>query len=217
MTEVYNANLDPVDWNALGYDDSAWASVKVVAYEYPAERRGLFDCSDATLTALWEKSVRSAYLQLEDTYIMDFARERMTYPLVGEMEQSHLALYAGYGDVAATDLHFRQTTRMQTADGQFRIMLGCCGNPGFPPSGMPQACTNPHTLLNYMPFYGQAVRNRFLYFAKAGFLEEQYPVLLRLARLVFTHISRRGAIRDRAHATGPSIRKEHHAYASTLV
>jgi len=170
-------------------------SISVVSYEYPAEVKGGFECSDETLTKLWKAGVDTVYLQMEDTFVMDGVRERLLYGLFGEMEQSHLAIYAGFGDISITDHHFRQTTRMQLPDGQFPFfMQGGRSSPGFPKPEMPLGAGNSMTLLNYMPFYGQAVRSRYWYFGKDGFLEEHYPALVRLAGWCERHIDENGLL-----------------------
>lgn len=141
-------------------------SVSLVSLEYPVELRGSFACSDPTLTRLWKAAVDTAYLQLEDTYVMDAARERHVYPPCGEMEQSHKAYYAAYGDIAATDYNFQLGTRDQLPNGQLAWVLGM-ERPPFTPY--------------YDAFYAQSVLNRHRYFAKRGFLEEHYPALVRQA------------------------------------
>ena len=76
-------------------------SVSLIAQEYPARLQGSFACSDETLTRLWRATIDTVYLHLEDAYLNDPVRERWPYLLCGELEQSHLAYYAAYGDIAA--------------------------------------------------------------------------------------------------------------------
>jgi len=114
-------------------------AVSLIAQEYPVEERGSFSCSDETLTKLWRAGVETNYLHLEDCYTCDAVRERHAYVMCGEIEQSHWAYYAAYGDIAATDLNFRQTSRMQAAGGQLRAFLVGFSTRGFPVRTLPLA------------------------------------------------------------------------------
>jgi hypothetical protein len=139
-------------------------SVSWISQEYPVRLRGSFACSNITLTRLWQAVINTVYLHLEDTYSLDAVRERQPYLHWGEMEQSHLAYYASYGDIATTELCFQHTKRCQLPSGMLAWWTG------YYTSWAP----------TYMTFYAQAVLNRHRYFAKPGFLQEQYPVLVRL-------------------------------------
>jgi hypothetical protein len=136
----------------------------MISQEYPARLRGSFACSDETLTRLWRASIDTVYLHLEDTYRCDSDRERHLFLLCGELEQSHLAYYAAYGDIAATDLHFQQTARSQLSNGVLPMLIGSTFS----------------RLPFYSLFYAQAVLNRHRYFSKPGFLQEHYPVFVRI-------------------------------------
>ena len=161
-------------------------SVNLISHEYPAEQRGSFACSDDTLTSLWKTVVNTAYLHLEDTFVFDPVRERTVYALMGEAEQQHLAYYAAFGDIAATDYNFRYTIRRQTTCGMIPFFLGWENPAGFPFSfrrlPLTSGTTMSQALNTYCLFYPQAVLNRHRYFGKPGFLEEQYPALLSLTR-----------------------------------
>ena len=139
-------------------------SVSLLAQEYPVQLRGNFACSDETLTRLWRATIDTVYLHLEDTYVCEPVRERWPYLITGELEQSHLAYYAAYGDIAATDLNFTHTTRSQLTNGV--LGWGTGQNYSFIPT--------------FSLFYAQAVLNRHRYFAQPGFLQEHYPALVRV-------------------------------------
>lgn len=159
-------------------------SASMISLEYPVTERGSFACSDDKLTQLWRAAVDTVYLQLEDTFVMEAARERTAYALVGEIEQSHLAYYAAYGDIEATELGFLYTLRSQLSSGL--IPLFTCGYlpTGFPRERvlLPLRSASQAVIPAYSVFYAQSVLNRHRYFAKAGFLEQQYPGLVRLAQ-----------------------------------
>lgn len=158
-------------------------TVCVVSSEYPANQRGRFECSDPVLTSLWKAGVDTVFLQMQDTIEMDPVRERLLYFCCGEMEQIHLAIAAAFGDLPITDLHFRQTDRMQLPDGQLLAhMRGGDSSLGFPLPSLPLAPYNPATITNYSLFYAQAVRNRFIYTGRLEFLDEHYPALARIAQ-----------------------------------
>jgi alpha-L-rhamnosidase len=158
--------------------------IGINAVEYPCARRGAFACSDPVLTTLWEAGVNSAYLHMEDTMTLDVVRERVAYLLCGEIEQVHLAAWAGFGDLAITAQGFRQTTRSQLPDGLLAFFIGSCGlyslgckdDPRDPVSG-----ANPTTIPNYSFFYAGAVWRYHLRSARPGFLAEHYPALVRIA------------------------------------
>lgn len=158
--------------------------IGVTAVEYPCERRGAFACSDPVLTSLWDAGVNAAYLHMEDTMTLDVVRERVPYLLCGEIEQVHLAAWAGFGDLDITLQGFRQTTRSQLPDGLLAFFIGSCGlsslgckeDPRDPVSG-----ANPTTIPNYSFYYAGAVWRYYLRSARPGFLAEHYPALVRIA------------------------------------
>ena len=139
-------------------------SARLLAQGYPAEERGRFECSDETLTRFWRAAVDTVYMAMEDVLLVDSVRERGYYNMGGEMESHHLAMYAAYGDLAITDAHFRDTIRNQEISGNWRIkMIARVGD-----------------IENYSLYYPPAVLRRHQYFGKEGFLEEQYPTIVRL-------------------------------------
>ncbi len=156
-------------------------SIDVISYEYPAEVKGRFECSDSTLTKLWKAGVDTVYMHMEDTIVVDGERERLLYILVGEIEQTHMIIYAGYGDLPITDNHFRQTTRMQLSSGQFPLQMHAISPQGFSDTKLPWGSDNPGNIPNYTPFYAQAVANRYRHTGRMDFLEEHYPALVKLA------------------------------------
>ncbi len=156
-------------------------AVSLIALEYPVEERGSFACSDETLTKLWRAGVDTNYLHLEDCYICDAVRERQAYLMCGEIEQSHWAYYAAYGDIAATDLNFRQTSRMQVAGGQLRAFLVGMPTRGFPGRTLPLASAATGTFApTFSSLFAETVLNRQRWFPKDGFVEEHWPTLVRL-------------------------------------
>ena len=90
----------------------------VRAYRYPAERTGSFACSDPVLNALWQASIDTVDLHMEDGLVCDAARERRFWPGAGAL--GLYAVWAAYGDVALTDWHLRLTARGQLGDGLLR-------------------------------------------------------------------------------------------------
>jgi alpha-L-rhamnosidase len=136
-------------------------AARLIAYEYPVEERGRFECSDPTLTRLWRAAVDTVHLAMEDVLSCDSVRERSYYIMGGELEQHHLAMYVAYGDVAITDTHFTDTPRNLGADGSMPIAMIARAN----------------GIKNYALFYPVAVWRRHLHFAKPGFLEAQYAAV----------------------------------------
>jgi hypothetical protein len=93
-------------------------SISLVAYNYPAERRGSFECSDSILTGLWKAAVDTTYLQMEDTIVCDAFRERCAWG--GDGAHGLYAIWAAFGDMAISDWHFRLLSRGRLADGMLR-------------------------------------------------------------------------------------------------
>ncbi|NLX07672.1 MAG: hypothetical protein GXY33_21245 [Phycisphaerae bacterium] len=156
-------------------------SCHCIAHTYPVKQTGFFECSDPTLTRLWNTAINTNLMHLQDTYIMDPVRERAYYILAGEIEQSHLCYYISCGDLAATETHFRLTARTQLPCGKIPLMLPNCEHRGFPRDPRPFTSATYATIPGYVVFYSQAVVRRQMWFPKPGFLETQYPVLLRAA------------------------------------
>lgn len=158
-------------------------SVKLISWEYPAEQRGSFACSDSVLSRLWQAGVDTAYLHMDDTLIFDVVRERESYAFIGEAEQGHLALAAGYGDLPFAHWHLKQTLRSQVPSGLFPIVLGSYAlrNAGFPIPATPSKVCNCLLTPNHMPFVAIGIRNRYWHFGDDAMLREWYPALIRLA------------------------------------
>ncbi len=158
-------------------------SAKLIAWEYPAEPRGSFACSDAVLSKLWQAGVETAYLHMDDTLIFDVVRERETYAFIGEAQQGHLALAAGYGDLPFAHWHLKQTLRAQVPSGLFPIVLGSYAtrNAGFPKPTTPGKVCNCLLTPNHMASLAHGIRTRYWHFGDRAALKEWYPALIRLA------------------------------------
>jgi hypothetical protein len=139
-------------------------SARLVAQEYPVEEHGRFECSDDTLTRVWRAAVDTVHLAMEDVLCCDAVRERSYYVMGGELEQHHLTMYAAYGDLAITEAHFTDTVRNQGMDGNW-------------PETM---IARVNEIKNYALYYPSAVLRRYRFFRKEGFLEAQYPTIVRL-------------------------------------
>lgn len=156
-------------------------SCGAIAHCYPVTRSGSFECSDPTLTRLWTAAIETNLMHLQDTYIMDPVRERAYYILAGEIEQSHLCYYVSCGDLAATETHFKLTPRTQLSCGKLSLLLPSSEHRGFPADPRPFLSASYATIPAYVVFYSQAVVRRQMWFPKPGFIEMQYPVLVRAA------------------------------------
>jgi alpha-L-rhamnosidase len=152
-----------------------------IAHRYPVNRTGSFACSDKTLTDLWTAAIETNLMHLQDTYIMDPVRERAYYMLAGEIEQSHLCYYVSCGDLAATETHFKLTPRAQLSCGKLSLMLPNSEHRGFSRDWRPFTSASYATIPAYAVFYSQSVVRRQMWFPKPGFIESQYPVLIRIA------------------------------------
>ena len=171
-------------------------SISVVAYNYPAKRRGSFECSDHVLTKLWKASVDTTYLHMEDTLVCDAVRERLSW--IGDGAHGLYGMYAGFGDIAITDWFFRLLKRGALADGMLRIYY-----PGSEPpvGGQPRssarsstAYENPQNIPQFALFYGMFVAEHYQYFGKKKLLEELYPALVGVAEWYERHSDDAGLI-----------------------
>jgi hypothetical protein len=171
-------------------------SISVVAYNYPAKRRGSFECSDPVLTKLWKASVDTTYLHMEDTLVCDAVRERLSW--IGDGAHGLYGMYAGFGDIAITDWFFRLLKRGALADGMLRIYY-----PGSEPpvGGQPRsparsstAYENPQNIPQFALFYGMFVAEHYQYFGKKKLLEELYPALVGVAEWYERHSDDTGLI-----------------------
>ena len=88
-------------------------SISLMAYEYPAERKGHFECSDPTLTKLWKADIDTTYLSMEDALVCDAQRERRVW--AGDGGHGLFGLWAGFGDVAISDWYFKLIARGRMA------------------------------------------------------------------------------------------------------
>ncbi|NLF02340.1 MAG: family 78 glycoside hydrolase catalytic domain, partial [Anaerolineales bacterium] len=156
--------------------------ISLLSYEYPAERRGQFACSDGVLTKLWTAAVDTTYLQMEDTIVCDASRERSSWG--GDGAHGEYAVWAGFGETALCDWHFRLLARGRMADGMLHDRYPCTegslgGGGGLMqanvydnPSNIPQ-----HALVLAVLLSGDYYR----YFGRSTLLEELYPTLVGLA------------------------------------
>jgi hypothetical protein len=157
-------------------------AISLVAYNYPAQSRGSFECSDAVLTGLWKAAVDTTYLQMEDTIVCDAFRERNVWG--GDGAHGLYAIWAAFGDTAISDRHFRLLSRGRLADGMLRQLYpGTDGRLSGgrelykatayeSPRNIPQ-----HTLVIAVMLTGDYYR----YFDRRELLEELYPTLVGLA------------------------------------
>jgi hypothetical protein len=135
-------------------------SVSLNAYQYPAERRGRFECSDPVLTKLWTACVDTAYLQMEDVLAIDAWRERVNWISCDIMD----AVVAGFGDSAVVRRHFRMIGRTDFGDGLLAVFV--------PPCHVRTRVIPQHLLiwLCQVKWYYDCVGDR-------GFLAELYPAV----------------------------------------
>lgn len=185
-------------------------SLSVVALEYPAERRGQFECSDPLLTKLWHACVDTTYLHMEDTLVCDAVRERR--PWTGDGAHGLLGIFAGYGDLALSDWYFRLVARGQLPDGMLRMsypgrehaLAGSTSRPSsdnhlyvpHPNAGivtMPSA-ENPLNIPQFAFIYAIHLGEHHRLFGKTKLIEDLFPVLVRLAEWCERHSDETGLL-----------------------
>ncbi len=168
-------------------------SVSLVSYEYPAERRGQFACSDPVLTSVWKAAVDTTHLQMEDTIVCDAVRERSSWG--GDGAHGEYGVWAGFGDTAICDWHFRLLFRGQMADGMLAQRYPCTqGSLGSRERQTKAAvfdnphCIPQHALVLAVMVTGEYYRN----FGRIELLQDLYPALKRLAAWCERHADETG-------------------------
>jgi hypothetical protein len=156
-------------------------SISLISYEYPAERKGAFECSDPVLTKLWEAGVDTTYLHMEDALVCDAVRERRVW--TGDGAHGLYGIYAAFGDIAITDWFFRLISRGRLADGMLRMFYPGTdlGAVGLLRATSQTAFENPENIPQFALFYGLFVGEHYGYFGKRNLIDDLYPTLAGLA------------------------------------
>ncbi|NLF00287.1 MAG: hypothetical protein GX601_04845, partial [Anaerolineales bacterium] len=156
--------------------------VSLLSYEYPAERRGQFECSNEVLTKLWTAAVDTTYLQMEDTIVCDACRERSSWG--GDGAHGEYAVWAGFGETALCDWHFRLLARGRMADGMLHDRYPCTEGSLGGSGGLMQANVydNPGNIPQHALVLAVLLSGDYYhYFGRRALLEELYPTLVGLA------------------------------------
>ena len=169
-------------------------SISVVAYRYPAQERGSFECSDRVLTRLWRASVDTAYLNMEDSHVAE-NRERRVWG--GDGVHGAYASWAAYGDLAITKRFFRLLSRGQLRDGLLRKHY-----PGseakqdglYRDAKKSEVYDNPRNIPQHGLLYGVAVGDHYQYFGDLELVRELYPTLSGLAEWCRRHADDTGLL-----------------------
>jgi len=169
-------------------------SISVVSYNYPAERKGTFECSDAALNKLWEACVDTTYLHMEDHLICDAVRERRGW--TGDGGHGLYGIFAGYGGIALIDRYFRLFARSALPDGMLRMVYpGTEGTVGERGSVIPGTVSNnPSNIPQFALFYAVFVGEYYKYFGRLELVREIYPTLVALAQWCKNHTNADGLL-----------------------
>jgi alpha-L-rhamnosidase len=169
-------------------------SISLVSYEYPAERKGNFECSDPVLMKVWKAGVATTYLHMEDALVCDAVRERRVW--TGDGAHGLYGIYAAFGDLMITDWFFRLMSRGQLADGMLRMYYPGTDVMAVGDSftGAPAAFENPVNIPQFALFYGLFVGEHYRYFGKRKLVEELYPALVGLAGWCERHADESGLL-----------------------
>lgn len=170
-------------------------SVSLISYRYPAERRGQFECSDPILTSIWKAAVDTTYLQMEDTIVCDAVRERSSWG--GDGAHGQYGVWAGYGDTALCDWHFRLLFRGQKADGMLlqkypstEIRVSRTEQPKPPAVYDNPLCIPQHALILAVMLTGEY----YYSFGRKELVEDLYPALERLCEWCARHVDATGLL-----------------------
>jgi hypothetical protein len=150
-------------------------AISLNAYQYPAEERGRFECSDPLLTKLWRACVDTAYLQMEDVIAVDGQRERVNYAGI-DIPQ---AIYAAYGDTEVV----RRCFRMISREDKGGLLPGY-----YPPDALVPVF--PRLILLWLT----QVEEHYRYVGDRRFLAELYPAVKRQMDWFATLANQEGVI-----------------------
>ena len=157
-------------------------SVSLNEYSYPAEQKGQFSSSDPFLGKLWQASVDTTYLQMEDNILCDAQRERAVWS-TGDGSHGLHGIFMAYGDIPLTDHFFRSFLLSDQDDGMLRM--------AYPPK-QEYFYNIPQFLLQW----STRVREQYLFTGRKKLLEELYPSVRRQIDWFESHRDEMGLLRD---------------------
>jgi len=169
-------------------------SISLVSYEYPAELKGNFECSDPVLTKVWKAGVDTTYLHMEDALVCDAVRERRVW--TGDGAHGLYGIYAAFGDSAISDWFFRLISRGPLPDGMLRMFypgtdLASVGDSRVHAA---TAVENPINIPQFALFYALFAGEHYRYFGKLELIAEIYPALAGLAGWCERHADEDGLL-----------------------
>ena len=157
--------------------------VSVNEYAYPDRKpRATFECSDPTLTRLWDACVNTTYIGLKDDLEHEFYRERVVFRLGDASAILHHVL-STWGDIELADRFLRQATLSTRGDGLIRA--------AYPPGS-----SQTHMWMPFPLQWSTKVRDHYLFTGKAWVLEELYRTVPRVMDWFEPHRDAMGLLRD---------------------
>ena len=157
-------------------------SVSVNEYQYPAEQRGRFECSDALLTNLWQACVDTTYLHMEDTIVCDAYRERVAWS-TGDGSHGVHGVYVAYGGLPLSDRFLRFFPLSDRGDGMMQM--------AYPPDS-----PTIHFIPQFLLQWPSRVREHFLFTGRRAVVEELYDSVRRLVDWYEPYRDEEGLLRD---------------------
>ena len=157
--------------------------VSVNDYAYPDRQpRATFECSDPTLTRLWEACVNTTYIGLKDDLEHEFYRERVVFRLGDASAILHHVL-STWGDIGLADRFMRQATLNTRGDGLIRA--------AYPP-----VSSQTHMWMPFPLQWSTKVRDHYLFTGKDWVLDELYRTVPRVLDWFEPHRDAQGLLRD---------------------
>ena len=157
--------------------------VSVNDYAYPDRQpRATFECSDPTLTRLWDACVNTTYIGLKDDLEHEFYRERVVFRLGDASAILHHVL-STWGDIGLADRYMRQATLSTRGDGLIRA--------AYPPGS-----SQTHIWMPFPLQWSTKVRDHYLFTGKDWILDELYRTVPRVMDWFEPHRDALGLLRD---------------------
>lgn len=153
--------------------------VRVNQTLYPIEQAATFECSDATLNAIWKAGVTTARLCMQDTFLDSPRLERAQW--WGDARILSRVAYYAFGDTQLLTSGLKQFARAQRRDGSM---------PGLYPSGEEKMVPDfallwVFSILDYFAFSGDA-----------GLVKDLYPSVKRLLEWFWQYRDQDGLLAD---------------------
>lgn len=160
-------------------------AIEANTWQYPVPMRGVFTCSDLTLTRLWDACAATVQLCTEDAFMDSPLREKRNWS--GDGSHALLGALAVWGDTAVVRRYFQLITQGAMGDGMLRMFYP--GSDWMDWKTRFANCIPQHALV-----WASRVREYYTFSGCTEFLRELYPTLTALAGWCDRHVNTDGLL-----------------------